>query len=365
VRLSSGAFSDPQGDDTFAALKWRVAEVPRPGLPAFDPQSPRIYEVHAAWESDELGEFVAEVQVPPETLKVGATYRARVRHKDNTGRWSHWSEPLEFTAGAPAAPFPQQSYLRISEIHYHPIEDEEHEFIEFQNTGPTPLDLRPVVLSGGIGFEFSAGEVGILEPGAFVVVVKDREVFRTRYGEAGIAVAGEYFGSLGNGGDHLLLTHGPNATILDFSFSDAWYPLTDGGGPSLVIADALAPAESWGGASGWRPSAAAGGSPGRGEDGPTPERAVTGDLNQNAVVEISDAVTLLLLLFDRGARSLPCGGSSIEEGANLALADFDGDRAVGITDAVRLLEYLFREGPPHVLGTGCTPIPDCPGACGG
>ena len=29
VRLRSGAFSDPQGSGTFAAMRWRVAEVTR------------------------------------------------------------------------------------------------------------------------------------------------------------------------------------------------------------------------------------------------------------------------------------------------------------------------------------------------
>ena len=42
------------------------------------------------------------LRLPINIAKPGSTYRARVRMKDNTGRYSRWSEPLQFTATPPA-----------------------------------------------------------------------------------------------------------------------------------------------------------------------------------------------------------------------------------------------------------------------
>jgi hypothetical protein len=77
-----------KGKNPFAAIKWRVAQF----------QSPH-YEITPAWESEDLTE-ATEITLPPEKLKPGQTYRLRVRYKDATNRWSHWSAPVEFTAPA-------------------------------------------------------------------------------------------------------------------------------------------------------------------------------------------------------------------------------------------------------------------------
>ena len=92
--------SDFRGANAFAAMKWRLGEVmaPKSSLPS---KGPRPYEIASVWESNELMNFTPEIILPANTTKVGHTYRARVRLKDATGRWSHWSPPVEFTAGAP------------------------------------------------------------------------------------------------------------------------------------------------------------------------------------------------------------------------------------------------------------------------
>ncbi|MDB4405430.1 CotH kinase family protein, partial [bacterium] len=64
------------------------------------------FEWTTTWESGELTTFKAEVAVPS-VARVGRTYRARVRHEDTTGRWSNWSDPVEFIVGAPSI----QSFL--------------------------------------------------------------------------------------------------------------------------------------------------------------------------------------------------------------------------------------------------------------
>jgi hypothetical protein len=80
--------------------------------------------------------------------------------------------------------------------------------------------------------------------------------FRDEYG-TGINVAGEYLGNLSNGGEDIILTLPVplDAAILRFSYSDAWYPSTDGGGQALVIRDAGAHPATWNEKDGWEAGA--------------------------------------------------------------------------------------------------------------
>jgi hypothetical protein len=111
----------------------------------------------------------------------------------------------------------------------------------------------------------------LLNPGESIVVVHNLAAFISRYG-TGIRVAGEFSGSLANEGEELTLLGLLGEPILDFSYSPAWYPITDGGGFSLVAVDPTAPPGAWGLAQNWRPSSQLGGSPG-GVD-PSPPAAV-------------------------------------------------------------------------------------------
>ncbi len=95
LHFSVSAFADPQGAEAYAGTAWRIAQVGRS-----DPTEPPAYEIQAVWESGTLTANTP-MALPLDTVRPGRTYRARVRHLNDTGRWSHWSEPVEFTAGAP------------------------------------------------------------------------------------------------------------------------------------------------------------------------------------------------------------------------------------------------------------------------
>ena len=97
--------------------------------------------------------------VPRSAVEVGKTYRVRLKVKDDTQRWSHWSEPVEFTVTTPTSPDPVQSSLRITELMFNPRGDEGFEFIEIQNVGNQAVDLREVHLSEGVEFSFAGSEV--------------------------------------------------------------------------------------------------------------------------------------------------------------------------------------------------------------
>jgi len=127
--------------------------------------------------------------------------------------------------------------LRVSELMYHASSGSNYDYIELYNIGETTLDLNGVRLNNGIDFTF--GQM-LLDPGQYVVVVKNLTAFRSAYG-TGINVAGEYSGNLSNGGEKIVLSLPLplDIAILRFEYSDKWYPVTDGDGSSLTISDPL------------------------------------------------------------------------------------------------------------------------------
>jgi hypothetical protein len=230
------------------------------------------YEINAAWESEDLPIFNSSVRIPVSAVEAGRTYRVRCRMKDTTGRWSHWSDPIQFVTGG--VPFDDMlSDLRITELMYNPaeadtanselaVDNDDFEFIELKNVGAETIDLSQVSFTDGIEFTFGNFE---LLAGECVVVVQDHDAFESRYG-ADINVAGEYSGRLDNGGEKIVLEDSAGRVILDFTYEDDWYDTTDGEGFSLTIINPANPDPgSWDRKDSWCASEYAGGSPGRDE----------------------------------------------------------------------------------------------------
>ncbi|MGC9034604.1 MAG: lamin tail domain-containing protein [Verrucomicrobiia bacterium] len=159
--------------------------------------------------------------------------------------------------------------LAITEIMYNPEPPpagspyvaDDFEYIELKNVGTRALNLNGFRFTNGIYFEFSQGTVTNLLPGQYVLVVKNKAAFLSRY--PGVTnIAGEYIGQLDNGGERIYLEGPMMETVLDFSYSDNWYRMTDGNGFSLVIANEYASFDTWNDKSSWRQSAFENGSPG-------------------------------------------------------------------------------------------------------
>jgi hypothetical protein len=227
------------------------------------------YEINAVWESEELTEFNNSIRVPSGVVEAGGTYRVRCRMKDDTGRWSHWSGPVQLLAGE-STTGNVLSDLRITELMYNPsdanmdngepaVDNDSFEFIELQNIGANTIDLSLVSFTDGIDFTFEDFE---LSAGEYVVIVQDCDAFESRYGSV-VNIAGEYAGRLNNGGERIRLEDAIGRIILDFSYEDDWYDITDGDGFSLTIVDTTNPdPNSWGVKDSWRASEYPGGSPG-------------------------------------------------------------------------------------------------------
>lgn len=208
------------------------------------------------------------------------THSTHVKARIFDGRkWSALSEAT-FAVG------PVAENLRITEIMYHPqaptdAGEPNEEFIELTNIGDETINLNLVRFTNGIDFTFPNLE---LAPGQYIVVVQDREVFVARYSNR-IQIAGQYSGSLNNAGERITLQDAAGQTILDFSYSDDWRPLTDGEGFSLSIIDPIHPdLSSWGKKDSWRSSVSTGGSPGYHDSGilPNPGNVVFNELLANS-----------------------------------------------------------------------------------
>jgi hypothetical protein len=175
----------------------------------------------------------------------------------------------------PGTPSLAQQYLRITEIMYHPASRpglatnaDEFEYLELKNIGPAPLSLLGVHFTNGVDFAFTpASAITSLGAGESVLLVKNLTAFTSRYG-SGLRIGGEYAGALNNAGENLRLDDASGEKILDFSYDNKWYPITDGFGFSLVVVNENAPWDAWGLMTNWRPSGQMGGSPGA--DDPAP-----------------------------------------------------------------------------------------------
>ena len=194
-----------------------------------------------------------------------------------------------------------QQSLRLTEIMYHPpalIADTypngEYEFVELKNiSSSTTLNLGGVRFTEGIQFTFPDGQGSQLLPRATVLVVKNVHAFTARYGNA-LPVAGQYQGSLEDQGERIQLLDSTGEEVLDFSYGDHWYPVTDGLGFSLIAVDEFAAPESWNLASQWREGQVIQGSPGKpeGERFGLPPVMINEVLSRDDTSALSDRIEL-------------------------------------------------------------------------
>jgi len=173
--------------------------------------------------------------------------------------------------GNPSLP---QQYLRITEMMYHPPTagagsyEEDFEYLELKNIGPVAINLTGVHFTNGIEYIFTSAGVTNLGAGETLILARNPTALATRYPTA-TNIVGPYVGALDNGGENIQLYDAVGEKILDFSYDNNWYPMTDGNGFSLVIVDENAPFYTWDRKESWRPSGVMNGSPGT-NDAPQP-----------------------------------------------------------------------------------------------
>ncbi|MGJ8725705.1 MAG: lamin tail domain-containing protein [Roseibacillus sp.] len=173
----------------------------------------------------------------------------------------------------PSNPSPAQQFLRVSEISYHPTEptsaelavtpalnENDFEFIELVNTGSSPLVLDGASFDDGITFTFPVGTT--LGAGERIILANNPNALSLRYPTLSVPVLGPYFGELSNSGERLQIVDRVGENVLDFSYSDHWYPPSDGEGSSLVLRDLATVYNAFDEPQTWGSSIEAEGSPG-------------------------------------------------------------------------------------------------------
>ena len=275
LSFASSTFSDPQGNNSFAAMRWRIGEIYNHESDNYQPGTRFIYEIEPVWQSQDLPTFNAVSTIPAEALRPGKTYRARVQHKDDTGNWSHWSAPVEFVASAPDVTFYQQN-LAISEFLYKPspatdaeialgFATSDFEWIELQNLSASPLVLTSLRFTKGVDFDFEPDTT--IPANGTALLVQNRAAFESRYGQ-GLNILGTFApNNLSNAGEQLKLSIGAGTAIHDLTYDDSapWPVEADQGGISLVLINpSSAPDHSL--PENWTASTTLGGTPGSGSD---------------------------------------------------------------------------------------------------
>jgi hypothetical protein len=244
----------------------------------------------------------------PVTLDKTVQVKARVY---SGGTWSALHEAI-FVVG------PVTESLRISELMYHPADtndpnDPNTEYIELTNVGDQTINLNLVRFTNGVDFTFPDYE---LSPGGYCLVVRDAAAFAARYENRGQQpVAGQYAGSLNNGGERVELDDPLGAVIHDFRFEDGWFDETDGLGFSLTVKDPpTADANNLNDKSSWRPSARVGGSPGTDDSSLVPPLGaiVINELMANPAGSASDWIEL----YNTTDETISIGGWFLSDDAN-------------------------------------------------
>jgi len=185
----------------------------------------------------------------PITLTESTHVKARVL---DDGKWTALSEAIYSTG-------PVAESLRITELMYHPTSSQA-EFVELKNIGTTTINLNGVRFTQGVDYTFASVR---LAPKEHILVVQDLAEFASRYDTSIVRIAGQYGGKLENAGETIELQDAAGTIIHRFRYKDGWYDSTDGRGFSLSIGDPVnGDMTLWEKKSGWRPSAALGGSPG-------------------------------------------------------------------------------------------------------
>jgi hypothetical protein len=176
---------------------------------------------------------------------------------------------IKRTSVAPQDIRPDLLQLAITEINYHPIDDQgkdadQFEFIEFKDTGSTDIDLTDVQFSSGIDFAFPAKT--IINPGKFFIVASNNTEFQARYG---FAPDGIFTGKLSNSGEKIALEDMRTKVkflSVTYGAGGAWPKIADGDGYSLVRNTAISSSDI-NSALSWRASFRKNGSPGADDPG--------------------------------------------------------------------------------------------------
>jgi hypothetical protein len=183
--------------------------------------------------------------------------KARTLHNEK------WSALNEISLSIPQG----FDYLKITEIHYHPLDleninDRELEFIELKNMGTSSISLDGLTFFRGINYTFPTETQ--IAPGEYIVLASNPVEFEKRYG---FKPFDEFGGQLANDGETISLQNTNGDTLIRMAYDDRfpWPNSADGYGYSLVLREENAYTDL-NNANNWRASKIINGSPGKNDN---------------------------------------------------------------------------------------------------
>jgi hypothetical protein len=244
--------------------------------------------------------------------------------------------------------------LTITEINYNPADpsaaelqgmpgvgNDDFEFVEILNTGSQTLDLTGVELTNGVTFDFTTSAITSLDPGQYMLVVRDQAAFELRYG-SDLPIAGQYDGNLDNGGERLTLVDGLASTLFSTEYSDGriWPQTADGVGATLELIDPESTsAELADKHYVWRGSTDVGGSPGAA--GADPIGVVINEVLAHSDPPTTDSIELL----NTTGSPISIGGWYLSDAAgNLQKFQIPADTMLGAGQYIVFDESDFNVG---------------------
>jgi hypothetical protein len=168
-----------------------------------------------------------------------------------------------------------QNYLRVTELNLRPapptpaeltavpgLVANDFEFIELINNGPSVMNLGGAYFDKGFTFTFPTPFN--LNPNQRCLVVASQTAFEVRYG-TGMLIAGEFEGSLDNGGEKIRIFDSAGEEVLTFTYDDDWFPVPAGQYRTFVTRSANPAYNSYDAPTTWALSETQNGTPTTGE----------------------------------------------------------------------------------------------------
>ena len=246
-------------------------------------------------------------------------------------------------------PSSRRTGLVISEIMYHPVDDD-LEYVELYNTTPFTNRLDGYRLSSDIDYVFPSDAV--IQPYSYLVVAMNPSAVEAAYGITG--VLGPFTGKLPNSSGRVRLRKASgieeqgDVMLLEVNYSDEhpWPVAADGGGHSLVLSEASYGEDD---PRAWSASAQVGGSPGAPE--PIVESALDAVVINEFLAHTDEPEWDFIELYNTSAASVDVSGCTLSD--TLSTNKFTIPAGTVIPAGGRQV-YFCITNPPSAAATNLT-----------
>lgn len=230
-KVDSLRFSSQHIDPkSLVSIQWRVAEFQDKNNDYYNKKTEKIYEINSLWSTEDSN-LQRTPTIPLGLLQAEHSYRIRVRVKDTTGYYSHWSAPIEFIPTLQ----PQKTSIYGQDLVINELlfdHETKLEFIELYNNSNKTINLEGFAFVEGVRFQFPANTQ--LTANAYWVLTNNKKRFKEKYG---FEAQGEYNGKLSSKGEQLILVNAYHQLIDSLTYEAYWQQQAEGLSLELAYVD--------------------------------------------------------------------------------------------------------------------------------